>query len=257
MRLHSRFLAPLGALSIILSLILPAAAAQTITVIGTTNLAPLVADAAKEYQAAHAGVAITVKGISSGAGIAALKDKQADVAMSDVAVGDPDFQDTIIGVVGFAFAVNPDVGITNLTHKDAIAIYSGKVTNWKDVGGKDEPIVLIGRDIGTGTRFVFEDKVAKTLVPLDIEKNADAVVKKVAATPGSIGYLASGFIGNYQNLIINYEGIAPTEENIRNHTYPFATDEHLYVLKTASPDVTAFVQYVKNDKPLLRKNGVF
>jgi len=257
MRLSSRFLAPLSALLVAAALVLPAWAAQTINVGGTTNLAPLVATAAAAYQKANPGVSITVKGTSSGAGIASLKAKEIDVAMSDVAVSDPDFSDTILGVVGFAFVVAPDVTIKNLTQKDAIAIYSGKITNWKELGGKDEKIVLIGRQIGTGTRFVFEDKVAKTLIPIDTEKNATAVMNKVAVTPGALGYSATGFIDGHQSMVINYEGVAPTEANIRNHTYPFATDEHLYVLKTADAATTAFVQYVKNDTAVLRENGVF
>ncbi len=257
MRLPSRFLAPLSALLVVASLVVPAGAAQTINVGGTTNLAPLVSTAASAYEKANPGVTISVKGNSSGAGIASLKAKQVDIAMSDVAVDDPDFADTILGVVGFAFVVAPDVGIKNLTQKDAVAIYSGKVTNWKELGGKDEKIVLIGRQIGTGTRFVFEDKVAKTLIPIDTEKNATAVINKVLATPGSLGYSATGFIDGHQSMVINYEGVAPTEANIRNHTYPFATDEHLYMLKTGDAAIAAFVQYVKNDTALLRENGVF
>lgn len=235
----------------------PVAAGQSISVKGTTNLAPLVAKAAAAYQSAHAGVTIAVKGNSSGAGIAALKDGKADVAMSDVAVNDANFSDTVLGVVGFAFVVAPDVGIKNLTRKEAIAIFGGKVTNWKQLGGPDHAIVIIGRDIGTGTRFVMEAKVAKTLIPFTIEPNAVAVVKTVAATPGSIGYIASGFIGDHQNLVISYDGVAPTEANIRNHTYGFATDEHLYTLKTANAQITDFVNYVKGETALLRANGVY
>jgi phosphate transport system substrate-binding protein len=236
---------------------LPAGADVAINVGGTTNLAPLVKQAATAYQGTHAGVTITVKGTSSGAGIASLKSHAVDVAMSDVAVSDPDFSDTVLGVVGFAFMVNPDVGIKNLTHQDAIALYSGKVTNWKQIGGNDQKVVLIGRDIGTGTRFVVEEKVARLSVPMTIEKNAVAVVKAVAATPGSIGYLASGFIGDRQDLVISYDGVAPSESNIVSHAYPVSTDEHLYTQKGASADITAFVQYVKDDKPVLRANGVF
>jgi ABC-type phosphate transport system substrate-binding protein len=117
--------------------------------------------------------------------------------------------------------------------------------------------VLIGREIGTGTRFVFEDKVAKTTIPIRIESNATNVLNAVAATPGSLGYAATGFIDGHQDLVITYQGVAPTPENIRNHTYAFATDEHLYTLKTASAGVGAFVQYVKNDAALLKANGVF
>jgi phosphate transport system substrate-binding protein len=247
----------LSALLLAAGLILPAGAAQPIIVRGTTNLAPLVTTAAADYQKANPGVTIDVKGNSSGAGIAALKDKTADVAMSDVAVNDDDFNDTVLGVVGFAFVLNPDVGVKNLTRGELQDIFSGRITNWKTIGGNDRKIVLIGREIGTGTRFVFEDKVAKTETPITVEPNATAVLDTVAKTSGAVGYLASGFIDNHQDLVVTYEGVMPTPENIKNHTYSFATDEHLYTLKNAPAAATEFVQYVKNDKDLLKANGVF
>jgi phosphate transport system substrate-binding protein len=236
---------------------LPAAAAAPVNVGGTTNLAPLVAKAAAQYQSANAGSRVQVKGSSSGAGIAALKAHQIDVAMSDVAVSDPDFDDAVIGVVGFAFIAGPNAGVTNLTRAQVQAIYSGKVTNWKQLGGNDQKIVLIGRDIGTGTRFVFEQKVAKTLVPMQITPTADADFKATAQTPGALSYVASYFVGNHQNMVVTYDGVAPTPDNIRNHAYSFSTDEHLYTLKNAGPDVSAFVQYVKNNRALLDAYGVY
>jgi len=250
-------------LSIVSALVLACAltnvawAAATINVGGTTNLNPLVAKAAASYQDAHPGTAVSVKGSSSGAGIAALKDHQIDVAMSDVAVHDADFVDSVLGVVGFAFVVNPDTGIKNLTRGELQDLYSGKITNWREIGGNDLKVVLIGREIGTGTRFVFEDKVAKTETTIQVEPTAVAVADTVAKTSGSVGYIASGFIGKHQDLVVTYEGIEPTPENIRNHTYSFSTDEHLYTRRDASADVTAFVEYVKNDKDLLIANGVF
>ena len=89
-----------------------------------------------------------------------------------------------LGVVGFAFVLNPDVGVKNLTRGELQDIFSGKTTNWKMIGGNDRKIVLIGRQIGTGTRFVFEDKVAKTQIPITIADNATAVVKAVATDLG-------------------------------------------------------------------------
>ncbi|HUN28540.1 MAG TPA: substrate-binding domain-containing protein [Alphaproteobacteria bacterium] len=258
MRMHAhRFVAVPAALFLAMSLLLPAVADQSIKVGGTTNLAPLVAKAATAYQGAHPGVTISVKGTSSGAGIASLKDHQVDVAMSDVAVNDDDLADTVLGVVGFAFVVNPDVGIKNLTRDELTGIFSGKTTNWKQIGGNDRKIVIIGREIGTGTRFVFEDKVAKTLIPIKVAKNAVAVAEQVAATSGALGYIASGFIGDHQNMVVSYNGVEPTPDNIRNHLYSFATDEHLYTWKNADAGITAFVQYVKADTAVLRENGVF
>jgi len=257
MRLQATAASTLLALLLTSSAALSDTSEQAISVGGTTNLAPILAKAASEYQATHAGTVIAVKGTSSGAGIASLKSRKIDVAMSDVAVSDPDFSDTVIGVVGFAFVVAPDVGVTNLTRQDAIGILSGTITNWKQLGGEDHKIVLIGRDIGTGTRFVVETKIAQTMVPTQIERNATAVVAAVAATPGSIGYIASGFIGSHQNLVITYNGIAPTEENIRSHRYEISTDEHLYTWKGANPSIGAFVDYVKSDSALLSAHGVF
>ncbi|MGC2130778.1 MAG: substrate-binding domain-containing protein [Candidatus Aquilonibacter sp.] len=258
MKMHvHRYLAPLTALVLPVALLLPAGAGQAINVGGTTNLAPLVAKAATEYQSAHPGVTISVKGTSSGAGIASLKDHQVDIAMSDVAVNDSDLADTVLGVVGFAFVVNPDVGVKNLTRDELMGIFSGKTTNWKQIGGNDRKIVIIGREIGTGTRFVFEDKVAKTLIPIKVAKNAVAVAEEVAATSGAVGYIASGFIGDHQNMVVSYNGVQPTPDNIRNHLYSFSTDEHLYTWKNADAGVTAFVQYVKGDASVLKENGVF
>jgi phosphate transport system substrate-binding protein len=234
-----------------------AAAGQSISVGGTTNLAPLVSKAAIAYQSGHGGITVAVNGTSSGAGIAALKGRAVDVAMSDVAVNDPDFADTILGTVGFAFIVAPDVTIKNLSHDEAVAIFSGKVTNWKQIGGVDRAIAIVGRDIGTGTRFVMEAKVAKTLVPFTIEPNADAVLATVASTPGAIGYVATGFIGTHQSMVISYDGVTPSEANIRDHSYAFATDEHLYTRKNANATVMDFVNYVKGDAALLRANGVY
>ena len=177
--------------------------------------------------------------------------------MSDVAVNDTDLADTVLGVVGFAFVVNPDAGMKNLTRDELTGIFSGKTTNWKQIGGNDRKIVIIGREIGTGTRFVFEDKVAKTLIPIKVAKNAVAVAEEVAAASGAVGYIASGFIGDHQNMVVSYNGVEPTPDNIRNHLYSFATDEHLYMWKNADAGITAFVQYVKNDASVLKENGVF
>ncbi len=79
----------------------------------------------------------------------------------------------------------------------------------------------------------------------------------VAHTSGAVGYIASGFIGDHQNMVVSYNGVQPTPDNIRNHLYSFSTDEHLYTWKNADAGITAFVQYVKGDASVLKENGVF
>jgi phosphate transport system substrate-binding protein len=236
---------------------LPAAAGQDIVVGGTTNLAPLLIKLASDYEASHPGVTISVSSTSSGAGIASLKNHDIDIAMSDVAVDDDAFSDTVLGTVGFAFVANRDCGVKNLTRDQLIAIFSGKATNWKEVGGNDRKIVLIGREIGTGTRFVFEDKVAKTTIPIRVEANAPALLTAVAQTSGALGYLASGFLGAHQDMVVTYQGVAPTPVTIRDNDYRFATSEHLYTAKNARPDVAAFIHYVKNSTNELIANGIY
>ncbi len=249
----------LALVALVLALAAQPALAQSpgILVEGTTNLAPLLTPAAAAYEAAHAGVHITVHGTSSGAGIAALRAGSIDVAASDVAVADATFVNTTLGVLGFAFVANPGDGIKNLTRAQLIGIFAGKVTNWKQVGGNDQPIVIIGRDIGTGTRLILEEKVAKTLIPTRTVEKAGEMLKAVESTPGAIGYTGSYFVRDRTDLVVNYEGVAPTQDNIRNHVYKFSTDEHLFVRPDASAQVRAFVASVAADKTLLQSFGIY
>ena len=236
-----------------------AASAQTpvVRVEGTTNLAPLLTQAAATFQAGHPHAQLAVKGTSSGAGIAALRDGTIDVAASDIAVNEPGFVDTTLGAVGFSFVANQADGVHDLSRAQIIGIFSGKITNWKAVGGADVPIVIISRDIGTGTRLVLEQKVAKTLIPTQVVANADAVMGKVEHTPGAIGYVASYFVGDRTDLVVTYNGIAPTVQTIKDHTYAFSTDEHLYVRSAASASARSFVAAVAADHALLRHFGIY
>jgi phosphate transport system substrate-binding protein len=235
----------------------PVMAQGGLRVQGTTNLTPLLAKAAASYTASNAGASIAVKGTSSGAGIAALRTASIDVAASDVAIDDPSFSGTSLGRVGFAFVANAADGISNLTRAQVQAIFSGRITNWKALGGADLPIVIISRDIGTGTRLVLEERVAKTLIPTRVVQNADQVMDAVAGTRGAIGYVASYFVGSRTSMVVTYEGVAPSPQAIRSKTYAFSTEEHLYVRKDASAAARAFVAYVANNTPLLRSFGIY
>lgn len=240
------------------ALFAPALAQVTpLKVEGTTNLTPLLTKAATAYEAANPGAQIAVRGTSSGAGIAALHDGSIDVAASDIAVGTPGFVDTTLGVVGFAFVANPAAGVKNLTRAQLIKIFAGQIRNWKQVGGNDCPIAIVSRDIGTGTRLVLEEKVAKTLIPTQVVGNADLVIKAVDSTKGAIGYVASYFVGKRTDLVVTYNGVAPTPDNIRTHAYAFSTDEHLYVQPTGKPAARAFVDYVRANKDLLTSFGIY
>lgn len=232
-------------------------AAGTTVVQGTTNLSGMLAKAAVAYEAAHPGAHIAVTGTSSGAGIASLKAGQIDVAGSDVAVSDPQLRDTVVGKLGIAMLLGPNTGKTNLTRADVQAIYSGKVHNWKELGGHDQPIVVFTRPIGTGMRLVFEQKVAKTLVPAREPVAGKTVLPLVSSTPGAIGYIGFVFIPGPSPAIVRYNGVYPTPANIASGRYAISTDEHIYVRANATPQARAFVQFAAQQKSMLHAIGIF
>ena len=234
----------------------PAMADTTIRVGGSTNITPPLSKMAPAYEAAHPGTTLAITGTSSGQGIAMLKAGTLDIACSDVAVNDDSFDDTTVGVIGIAFVVGSGAGVKNLTRDQVAGIYSGKYTNWKQIGGNDLAIVPFSRPIGAGTRFVFEMSVAKTLIDMKEQKDATAVVNAVAATPGGVGYASMNYIGDHQDLVVSYEGVAPTDQNIASHAYKFSADEHIYTLKTASPDVKAFVAYAVSQRDIFKAGGI-
>ncbi len=234
----------------------PAYADTTIRVGGSTNITPPLAKMAPAYQATHPGTTLSIVGSSSGQGIAALRAGTLDIACADVAVDDSSFDDTVVGVIGIAFVVGSGAGVKNLTRDQVAGIYSGKITNWKQIGGNDLAIVPFSRPLGAGTRFIFETSVAKTLIDMKEQKDATAVVNAVSETPGGVGYASVNYLGDHQNLVVSYEGVAPTDQTIAAHSYKFSADEHIYTLKSASPEVKAFVAYAVTQRAIFKAGGI-
>jgi phosphate transport system substrate-binding protein len=231
------------------------AAQSAVQEAGTTNLQMPLKKAAEQYMAAHPAAKVNISGTSSGAGIASIKDGSVDIAASDVAIDDPELVDTNIGTIGFAFITGPDVTVKNLTHRQVQLIFAGKITNWKQLGGKDLPIVLISPMIGGGTRFVFEQKITKTTTPVRYMQAAQ-IPFKINDIPGALSYIASYYTQFVKARALSYEGVAPTPDNIRSHRYGFWTSEHLYTRKDAAAQVNDFVSYVKSNGSLLESFGV-
>jgi phosphate transport system substrate-binding protein len=230
---------------------------SVITVRGSLFPVPPMTKIAESYEGEHADVAITVKGTSSGEGVSALKNREIDVAMVDIAVNDPDLVDTMLGSSAFAFVVNPDAGITNLTRAQVRSIYNGKATNWKQLGGNNLPIVPMTREVGTGVRFVFEANVTKTEIKAKVQPDSPSTVAAVRATPGAIGLIAANIFQQNRDIVVAYESVLPTPQHIADGSYAFSTHEHLYTRKDASPAVTAFVAYAQGQSSMLADGGIF
>jgi phosphate transport system substrate-binding protein len=141
-------------------------------------------------------------------------------------------------------------------------IFTGKVTNWKDVGGSDQNITIINRPTSSGTRATFKkyalDGKEEAQGLALTEDSSGAVAKAVADTPGSISYLALSFV-NSNNTVkaLQLDGVDPTNNNIINGTYPIWSYEHMYTRGDPQGLTKAFLDYMMSDavKPLIQQLG--
>jgi phosphate transport system substrate-binding protein len=237
----------------------PAYADSTITAAGSTALLPLVKDAAAAYQQAHPDVKISVSGGGSGTGINQVAAKAIDIGDSDIpAPTHPELKDNRVAVIGFAIVTNPSVTVKSLTKKQLQDIFSGKVTNWKDLGGSDQKIVVINRPRSSGTRAVFTKTIMGS-VPINesglTEDATGTVVSVVKQTPGAISYAAlSGTRGGGLNEIA-VDGVAPTDDNIMTGKYPVWSYEHMFTNGPATGEISRFIAFVQSNSELVRKDG--
>ena len=244
------------------SLLAPNAASadSSISAAGSTALLPLVKAASDAYQTAHPDVKISVTGGGSRVGITQVAAKSVDLGMSDIqAQGFPDLVDHKVAVVGFAVVTNPSAGVTNLTKKQLIDVFSGKVTNWKDVGGKDQKILVINRPRSSGTRAVFTQVVMGSTPLLESGLTEDAtgtVITAIRTTPGSVSYAAFSGTHNQAGIDeISIDGVAPTEDNVTTGKWPIWSYEHIFTNGPPSTDASRFIAFVQSNSSIVHQLG--
>lgn len=237
----------------------PAFADTSITIAGSTALLPLVKDAAATYQQKNPSVKISVSGGGSGSGINQVAQKAIDIGDSDItAPSHPELHDNRVAVIGFAVVTHPGLGVKNLSKKQIQDIFSGKATNWNQVGGPDQKIVVVNRPRSSGTRAVF----TKTLMgstPINesglTEDATGTVVSVVKQTPGAISYAAfSGTRGSGLNEL-SIDGVAPTDENIIVGKYPVWSYEHMFTNGPPTGEISRFIAFVQSASDLVKKNN--
>lgn len=230
-----------------------------ITAVGSTALLPLVKQSATDYASSHSDVKISVSGGGSFVGIAQAASGAADMGDSDVvAPGNAGLVDHKVAVVGFAIAANPAAGVTNLSAKQIRDVFAGRVTNWKQVGGKDQQIVVINRPRTSGTRAVFNATMMGTSKISEsglTEDSSGAVTTMVATTPGSVTYVSLSYTKDKPVTVIKVNGVAPTTDNIRSGKYPIWSYEHIFTKGKAKPEVESFINFVAGNKDVLEKLG--
>ena len=233
------------------------AVSGSITAAGSSALAPLVQVAAQSFMAQNPDLTITVNAGGSGNGLNQVAQKSVDIGDSDVPAASKltsslaaPLVDHKICVIGVAAVTNKDVTVKNLTQQQLIDIFTGKTTNWKDVGGADEKITLIGRPSNSGTRALFEEyALNKTSEDAGIALSSDdsgTLENYVSSTKGSIGYLALSYlVGKYDVNLMSIDNVAPTLANIYSGKYNVWGYEHMYTYGEASGATKAFLDYMQ------------
>ncbi len=178
----------------------------TIAAAGSTALLPLAEEAGKKFMEKNSKVSIQVQGGGSGTGINQVASGAVQIGNSDVPSGDKikdaekakELVDNKVAGIAFALVVNKDVKVDNLTMQQVQDIFTGKVTNWKEVGGKDEKINVINRPASSGTRATFEKTIMKDAKINDgtgtTQDSNGAVEQAINSTPGSVSYLAMSYM---------------------------------------------------------------
>ncbi len=237
------------------------ATTKNILIVGSTALQPLVEKASSMYEKENPNTSISVQGGGSGAGLTQVQAGSVQIGDSDIFASqeegiDPSkIVDHKVAVVGIAPVVNKDINVSNLSMKQLRDIFTGKITNWKDVGGPDMAITVVNRSSGSGTRTVFEDSVLKgeTAVKAQEQDSNGTVQKIISSTPGSISYLASGYISGKNLRAVKVDNVSLTTENIENNKWKIWGYEHMYTHGKAEGQTASFIKYFKSKKV---QNGI-
>ena len=229
----------------------------TVTASGSTALLPLVKQAATDFMDTNKNVNVTIAGGGSGTGLQQVKDGVVNIGNSDVeAEAGNGLIDHQIAIEPFAFVVNKGITTTSLTKDQLIGIFSGNITNWKAVGGKDSKIRVIMRQASSGTRKVIQKEVMGNSQFTNNAVTGDsngAVKTTVMNTPNSIGYVDFAYVDS--NLkAISYNGISPTIENVKNGTYTLTSIGHMYTKGEPKAEVKAFIDYIQS--PTFQNNAL-
>lgn len=196
----------------------------SISMVGSTSMEKLANALSEAFMEEYSEVTVTAEFVGSGAGIEAVTNGTADIGNSSRSLKDEEkaagVVENIVAIDGIAVCVDPANEVADLTKEQLTNIYNGTITNWKEVGGADEPIIVIGREAGSGTRGAFEELVdlqdaCKYANELD---STGAVIAKVASTHGAIGYASLDALDDSVKAL-SLEGVEATAENIKAGNY--------------------------------------
>jgi phosphate transport system substrate-binding protein len=235
----------------------PQCAAGSLTIDGSSALGPLVQLVANYYESRCSQAQITVQVSNSGNGLREVEDGSKGVMIGDSDVpASPDESDLVdhqVAVVIFCVIINKNVGVTNLSTDDLKGIYSGKLTNWSQVGGPDLPIKVFSRPEGSGTRATFQQYILggpEGITTANPSATTDAITTAIANTPGSIGYgtlyeTSNKAVDNVK--VVSIDDAFPSADTIKGDSYHFWNIEHMYTKPGhTSPLADDFLAYMSS-----------
>ena len=244
----------------------------TVVTAGSTSVQPLSEELAAAFMAANKGITVEVQGGGSGQGIKSIQEKIADIGALSREVKEEEkasvAQEFVIAKDGVAVIVNKETKVDNLTIDQINKIYTGQITNWKEVGGDDAPIVVVSREEGSGTRGAFTEitkvmtkdaagtETDNTTKDALVQGSTGAVLQTVATTPNTIGYISLGSLADTVKAL-KVENVAPSTETVLSGEYKISRP-FLYVaggeLSEAAQKYVDFVMSPEGQK-IVEENG--
>jgi len=235
---------------------------NTLTITGSTTVLPIAQRAAEEFMEYQPKANISVRGGGSGVGIAALIDGTADIADASRPIKTKEIAacrskgidpvGTVVAKDGIAVVVHPSNPLKELSLEQLKAIYTGDISKWSDLSenGKPKPIVVVSRDVASGTFEVFKESVlkgGKTREDALMLASNKAVATTVATTPDAIGYIGLGYLSPDVKAV-NMEGVAPTNEAVVSGEYQIARPLFMYTNGEPSGLAKSFIDFIMSEK---------
>ncbi len=234
----------------------------TVSTNGSTSMEKVIAALSEAFMAKNPDVIVTYDATGSGAGITAATEGTADIGLAsrNLKAEETGLDATVVAVDGIAVVINKANTVSDLTLEQIAGLATGTITNWKDVGGADAPVVFIGREAGSGTRDGFESivKVADACKYEQELTSTGAVIAAVAANENAIGYASLSGVGDTVNTV-KVGGVACTEATILDGSYPIQRNFNMITKQGTelSAAAKAFIEFALSDEAgeIIKKAG--
>ena len=236
----------------------------SITVSGSSALLPLMEQSIEKFNEINPDAEISAQAGGSGTGLTQVLEGTVDIGNSDIFAEEKleesqskELVDHKVIAQGFGIVVNKSLGVTDLTKEQLKGIFSGSITNWKEVGGVDKEIFLIHRKSGSGTRGTFENKILDGDKSLEndsigaVQDSNGAVLTAMKQNDGAISYLALSYMNTAEAKeilqVVSIDGVTSENENIKNGTYPFWSWGHMYTKGDAEGLSKEFINFITSE----------